>query len=174
MCVYRSLYVNGVDRPKKPDGDLTNIFCVSDSYYVHKIMEKIEKGGKYTYWDIPVRQGSCHEKVHIKLSKHFEMRRVVAKYMSHCLSKKCKSVIQGRQHPILSVPHSSELMSSSSFSLTMEPDKYCHTIKFWKISREVMFLMCLLTKGGLDQPCYIWGLWLPSNQCCQGTRKMAR
>ena len=29
------------------------------------------------------------------------MRRVATKYMSHCLSKKCKSTIQGRQHPIL-------------------------------------------------------------------------
>ena len=59
-------------------------------------MEQIEKGGKCTYGDIPVRQGNYHEKAHIKLSKHFKMRRVATRYMSHCLSKKCKSVIQER------------------------------------------------------------------------------
>ena len=74
-------------------------------------MEQIEKRGKYTYGGIPVRQGDCHEKVHIKLLKHFEMRRVATKYMSHCLSKKCKSVIEGQQHPILLAPFSSEVMS---------------------------------------------------------------
>ena len=95
----------------KPDGDLTNIFCVTDSYHVHKIVEQIEKGEKYTYGGIPLRQGNCHEKAHIKLSKHFEMRRVATKYMSHCPRKKCKSVIQVRQHPILLAPYSSEVMS---------------------------------------------------------------
>ena len=74
-------------------------------------MEQLEKGGKYTYGDIPVRQGNCNEIAHIKFSKYFEMRRVATKYMSHCLSKKCKSVIQGRQHPILLAPYSSEVMS---------------------------------------------------------------
>ena len=57
-------------------------FCVTDSYYVHKIKEQIEKGEKFTYGGIPVRQGDCHEKAHIKLSKHFEMRRVATKSIS--------------------------------------------------------------------------------------------
>ena len=74
-------------------------------------MEQIEKGEKYTYGGMPVRQCNCHEEAHIKLSKHFEMRRVAMKYMSHCLGKKCKSVIQERQHPILLAPYSSEVMS---------------------------------------------------------------
>ena len=74
-------------------------------------MEQIDKGEKYTYRGIPVRQGNCHEKAHIKLSKHFEMRKVATKYMSHCLSKECKSVKQGPQHPILFAPFSSEVMS---------------------------------------------------------------
>ena len=74
-------------------------------------MEQIEKGGKYTYGDIPVRQSNCHEKAHIKLSKHFKMRKVATKFMSNCLSKKCKSVIQGRQQPILLAPYSEEVMS---------------------------------------------------------------
>ena len=63
ICVYRSLYRVGT--LKKPDGDLTDIFCVTDSYYDHKIMEQIEKKEKYTYGGIPVRQGICHEKAHI-------------------------------------------------------------------------------------------------------------
>ena len=74
-------------------------------------MEQIEKGEKYTYGDIPVRQSNCHERAHIKLSKHFKMRRVATKYMSHCLSKKCRSVIQGRQQPILLATYSLEAMS---------------------------------------------------------------
>ena len=80
----------------KPDGDCMGKFCITDSYYVHKSMEQIENREKYTYGDIPVRQGYCHEKAHIKLSKRFEMRRVATKYISHCLRKKCKSVTQGR------------------------------------------------------------------------------
>ena len=75
--VYRSLYRVGT--PKKPDGDLTDIYCVIDSYYVKKIMEQIEKGGKYAYGDIPMRQSNCHKKAHIKLSKHLKMRKVATK-----------------------------------------------------------------------------------------------
>ena len=74
-------------------------------------MKQIEIGEKYTNGDIPVRQSNYHEKAHIKLSKHFKMRRVAMKYMSHCLSKKCESVIQGRQQPILLAPYCSEVMS---------------------------------------------------------------
>ena len=47
---------------KKPEGDLTDIFCVTASYHVHKIVEQIEKGEKYTYGGIPLRHGNCHEK----------------------------------------------------------------------------------------------------------------
>ena len=53
ICVYRSLYRFGT--LKKPGGSLTDIFCVTDSYYVYKIMEQIEKEEKYTYGGIPVR-----------------------------------------------------------------------------------------------------------------------
>ena len=102
-CVNRSLYRAGT--LKKPDGDITDIYCETDSNYVQNIMEQIEKGEKYTYGDIPVRHDNCHEKAHMKLSKHFKMRRVVTKYMSHYMSKKCKSVIQGQQHPILLGPY---------------------------------------------------------------------
>ena len=80
---------------KKSGGDLTDKFCITDSYLVHKIMEQLEKGGKYTYGDIPVRQGNCNEIAHIKFSKYFEMRRVATKYISHCLSKKCKKRYTG-------------------------------------------------------------------------------
>ena len=52
---------------KKPISDLTDIFCISYSYYVHKIMEWIEKGENYTFGDITVRQGNCHEKAYLKL-----------------------------------------------------------------------------------------------------------
>ena len=76
-------------------------------------------------------QGYCHEKAHIKRSKHFEIRRVATKYMSHCQNRKYKTGIQRRQHPILLAPYSSEVMSQSPFFLLqMEPDNYCLTIKF--------------------------------------------
>ena len=79
MFSYVYIDFNRVVTLKKPDGDLTDIFCVTDYYYAHKIMEQIETNrerGKYTYGDIRVRQSNCHEKAHIKLSKHFEMGRV--------------------------------------------------------------------------------------------------
>ena len=42
--VFTSVYLYRVGKHKKPDGDLTNLFCLTDSYYVHKIMKQIEKG----------------------------------------------------------------------------------------------------------------------------------
>ena len=118
-------------------------------------MEQIEKGEKYTYGDIPVRQDNCHEKAHMKLSKHFKMRRVATKYMSHYMSKKCKSVIHGRQHPILLGPYCAKVMSESPFSFTMEPTSIFSQLNFGKIPRVVTFFMCLLTTGGRGQPCYM-------------------
>ena len=41
-----------------------------------------------------------------------------------------------------------------------------------KIPLSVTFFMCLLTAGWRGQLCYIRGLWLLSNQCCQGTKKI--
>ena len=66
MCLYR--YVNRISVLQKSDSDLTDNFWAPYSYYVHKIMEWIEKGGKYTYGDVTVGQAYCHEKAHIKHS----------------------------------------------------------------------------------------------------------
>ena len=71
-------------------------------------MEWKEKGGIYTYGDVTMGQGYCHDKAHITLSKHFEMRRVATKYMSDCQSRKYKTGIQRRHHPILLASYSSE------------------------------------------------------------------
>ena len=60
-------------------------------------------------------QGYFHEKAHIKLSKHFELRRVATKYVSHCQNRQYKTGIQRRQHTILLAPYSSEVMSQSHF-----------------------------------------------------------
>ena len=157
---------------QKSDSGLTDRFWDTYSYSVHKIMEKIEKGGKYTYGDVTMGHGYCDEKALIKLSKHFEMRRVATKYMSHCQNRKYKSGIQRRQHPISLAPYCSDVKSQSPFLLQMEPDKYCLTIKIWEIPYLETFFMCLLTAGWCGQLCYMRDLLLLSNQCCQGTKKI--
>ena len=64
MLPYVYIDLSRVGTLKKPNGDLTDIFCVTDSYYVHNIMEQIEIG-EYTHMGTQMWGRAIDMKKHI-------------------------------------------------------------------------------------------------------------
>ena len=72
----------------KLDRVFISIFCYTDSHYVKKANEPIERGERYAYKEIPLRQYSCHIIGHMKFSSHCEMRRLQRSYVPPSEQKK--------------------------------------------------------------------------------------
>ena len=114
---------------KNLDSSLTDIFCVTKSYCLEIIYNRYTEE-KINIFGHKCEAGNCHDKAHMKCSRHtcYEVHAGNEVHVS-LLGKKYNIRRNRLKHPVLLAAYSLEVMSKSTELFETDPDRYHLTIK---------------------------------------------